>query len=199
LLRPEALIERHPVGGGLEARWLKPARDSAANLLASDQICVFQQRQMLRERRESHRKRRCQITHRHLALGQPSQYGAARWVGQSKKCGIQRLGVILYHTVKYIGLSLRVKSGCHLRRQHESADAPAIPPPLLLIASGRFRVSNLGLSLPAVCRKHPFPAITSLVPAWVVQEHATPLTAISFTLPQNSRSCSQLQHRLRPH
>ena len=78
----------------------EPARHGAPGLLTHDQARIREHVEMLHDCRERNRERRRQLAHGEvIVLDEPRQQRAPRRIGQCRKCAIERLVLMLNHTV----------------------------------------------------------------------------------------------------
>jgi hypothetical protein len=101
LLLPETLLTLNPLRGMLHRLRHEPATSDATVLLLAQEAGTLEDAEMLRDGGQRHIERLCKLADRGVSLGQPCQYGPPGGVTQCTEDGIQFVGPIFNHLVKY--------------------------------------------------------------------------------------------------
>src|SRR5262249_28906892 len=99
-LVPEAAIGLEPVRDSFERRGLEPARTPLRLPTADDQPSPLEHLQVLRDRRQAHRKGSRQLVHRGFPESQLAQYRPPRRISESRESRTESITWHLYFTYR---------------------------------------------------------------------------------------------------
>jgi hypothetical protein len=111
---PEFLVALQPLEGAFQRTALQLTAHHAACLSPLDEPRIMQNPEMLDESRQRHAEWLGQLTHRALAVPELREDGTPSGIGERAEDGVQPVGRIVNHKVKYV---------C------ESGSCQAMPPP----------------------------------------------------------------------
>jgi len=98
---PEFLVAFQPLEGALKRTALQLTAHHAARLSPLDESRIMQNPEMLHESRERHAEWLGQLTDRALAAPKLCEHGAPSGIGERAENGVQPVGRIVNHKVKY--------------------------------------------------------------------------------------------------